>query len=124
MYLQGRWIEAQRAIAALAHVRGDASLVAQAQAGAERTRAAVESTFWLETSGHYAFATRTPSSKPAVAEPGPDRARRQAALDSLAPMRRIDEDTVLPAVPLWWRALDPARAQREIDRLGGGPLAT
>jgi glycogen debranching enzyme len=124
IYLQGLWIEAQRAIAALANVRGDGPLAAQAQGGAERTRAAVESTFWLQKSGHYAFATRTPTDKPSVAEPGPDRARRQAALDSLAPTGRIDEDTVLPAVPLWWRTLDPARAQIEIDRLGGGALAT
>src|SRR5262249_29833620 len=124
IYLQGLWIEAQRAIAELAHVRGDPSLAAQAQAGAERTRAGVESTFWLQESGHYAFATRIPIGKPSVAEPGPDRARRQAALDSLAPRRRIDEDTVLPAVPLWWRTLDPARAQDEIDRLGSGALAT
>jgi glycogen debranching enzyme len=124
IYLQGLWIEAQRAIAALAHERGDTSLAAQAQAGAERTRAAVESTFWLEKSGHYAFATRTPTATPGVAEPGPDRARRQAALDLLASANRVDEDTVLPAVPLWWRTLDPARAQIEIDRLGSGALTT
>ncbi len=122
IYLQGLWIEAQRAIAALARERGDASRAAQAQAGAERTRAAVESTFWLEKSGHYAFATRLPVAAPSIAEPGPERARRQAALDLLAPARRVDEDTVLPAVPLWWRTLDPARAEIEIDRLGSGAL--
>jgi len=124
IYLQGLWIEAQLAIAALADERGDASLAAQAQAGAERTRAAVESTFWLEKTGHYAFATRTPTATPSVAEPGPERRRRQAALDLLAPARRVDEDTVLPAVPLWWRTLDPARAEIEIDRLGSGALMT
>jgi len=36
----------------------------------------------------------------------------------------IDEDTVLPAVPLWWRTLADERAQSEIDRLGGGGIAT
>ncbi len=30
----------------------------------------------------------------------------------------IDEDTVLPAVPLWWRILDDERAQSEIEHLG------
>jgi glycogen debranching enzyme len=158
IYMQGLWIEAQRAIAALARIRGDAALASQAQAGAERTRAAVESTYWVENDssnnnasagssagrsagasagaglgsdagsgsrhGYYAFATRTPTKTPGVAEPGPNRARRQAALDALAPARRIDEDTVLPAVPLWWRTLDPARAQLEIDRLGSGALQT
>jgi len=36
----------------------------------------------------------------------------------------IDEDTVLPAVPLWWRTLGDDRAQSEIDHLGGGAIAT
>jgi len=149
IYMQGLWIAAQRGIAAMAAVRGETALAAQAQAGAERTRAAVEATYWLEggagaagaagaaanargaagantreAAGFYAFATRTPSEKPNVAEPGPERARRQKALDALAPLRRTDEDTVLPAVPLWWRTLDPARAQLEIDRLGAGALET
>jgi len=124
IYMQGLWIEAQRAVAMMAEARGEATVSAEARAGAERTRAAVESTYWLDNAGQYAFATRTPTEKPATAEPGPERPRRQKALDALAPARRIDEDTVLPAVPLWWRTLDPARAQREIDRLGGGALET
>src|SRR5918912_4427743 len=36
----------------------------------------------------------------------------------------IDEDTVLPAVPLWWRTLDATRADAEIDHLGSGRMAT
>jgi hypothetical protein len=36
----------------------------------------------------------------------------------------VDEDTVLPAVPLWWGTLDEARAQSEIDHLGAAALAT
>ncbi len=129
IYLEGLWIEAQRDIATLATVRGDAALTKQADAGAERTRAAVESTYWLPQAeqgeqGHYAFATRTPISQPREAEPGPRREQRQAALNALAPARLIEEDTVLPAVPLWWRTLDAARSQLEIDRLGSGALAT
>ena len=31
---------------------------------------------------------------------------------------------MLPAVPLWWRVLDPARADSELDSIGGGALAT
>ena len=49
---------------------------------------------------------------------------RQARLDELADARLIDEDTVLVAVPLWWRTLDPQRAHGQIDRLGAGALAT
>jgi hypothetical protein len=36
----------------------------------------------------------------------------------------VNEDTVLPAVPMWWRTLDPARADAQLDRLGSGALAT
>ncbi len=126
IYLEGLWIEAQRDIATLATVHGDAALAKQAEAGAERTRAAVESTYWLPRAaqGHYAFATRTPTSQPREAEPGPRREQRQAALNALAPARLIEEDTVLPAVPLWWRTLDASRSQLEIDRLGSGALET
>jgi hypothetical protein len=42
----------------------------------------------------------------------------------LSTAQLIDEDTVLPAVPLWWRTLDGRRAQQQIDRLGSGALAT
>src|SRR4030095_13807131 len=51
IYLQGLWIEAQRAITALAYERGDLSLAAQAQAGAARTPGARGATFWLGESG-------------------------------------------------------------------------
>jgi hypothetical protein len=36
----------------------------------------------------------------------------------------VDEDTVLPAVPMWWGLLDAERAQSEVDRLGRGALTT
>jgi hypothetical protein len=36
----------------------------------------------------------------------------------------IDEDTVLPAVPLWWHTMSDDRAQLEIDHLGSGRMAT
>lgn len=100
IYLQALWIEAQRDLAMLARVRGEEKLAAQADAGAARVTAAVESTYWLPRAGHYAFATRT------------------------SPAGLIAEDTVLPAVPLWWRQLDPAHAQLEVDHLGGHTLAT
>src|SRR5262249_44994859 len=68
--------------------------------------------------------TARPREKPAEADRGPERARRQARLDALARERLVDEDTVLPAVPLWWGLLDDTRAQLELDRLGAGRLAT
>ncbi|HVG18830.1 MAG TPA: amylo-alpha-1,6-glucosidase, partial [Blastocatellia bacterium] len=74
--------------------------------------------------GFYAFATNLPRTSPRTAEPGPNRDLRQARMGALDRASLIDEDTVLPAVPLWWRVLDEARAQSEIDHLGGGAMAT
>jgi glycogen debranching enzyme len=55
---------------------------------------------------------------------GPNRDRRQTRLNEISKVSLIDEDTVLPAVPLWWRTLDDERAQSEIDHLGSGAIAT
>nr|MDQ3747350.1 hypothetical protein [Acidobacteriota bacterium] len=58
------------------------------------------------------------------ADKGPNLAARQARMNDLDKSRLVDEDTVLPAVPLWYQVLDEERAQGEIDHLGGGHLAT
>jgi glycogen debranching enzyme len=122
IYLQGLWIEALRGLAELAEVMQDPALAAAARTSAARVRATVDKTYWLADRGFYAFATKQPSA--GVAEPGPERERRQKRLDALKSARIVDEDTVLPAVPLWWRTLDETRAQDEIDHLGAGALAT
>ena len=124
MYLQGLWIAASRGIADLAPVMSDPVLASAGAAAAERTRAAMETTYWRGDHGFYAFATALPRSSPAVAEPGPNRSVRQARLDALREARLIDEDTVLPAVPLWFGAAQDDRAQAELDHLGGGAIAT
>ena len=125
IYLEGIWIEACRGMAELAGVMGDDALATQARAFAERTRAAVEKTYWLADRGFYAFATaRARPEKEYNAEPGPRRAERQARIEALRGHTLVDEDTVLAAVPLWWRTLDPARAQSEIDHLGAQAMAT
>ncbi|HEY3120877.1 MAG TPA: amylo-alpha-1,6-glucosidase, partial [Vicinamibacteria bacterium] len=124
IYQQGVWIEASLRLAELADATGDAALAAEARERAERTRAAVESTYWLADRGFYGFATKRPPEKPPEAEPGPNRARRQARLDELSAARFIDEDTVLPAVPLLWGLLEPGRAELELDHLGAAALAT
>ncbi len=124
IYQQGVWMEACRGLAALAETRGEAALAAEAHAAAERTRAAVEKTYWLGDRSFYGYATQLPREKPAEAEPRPQRERRQKRLDALASARFFDEDTVLPAVPMWWGWLDTERAQSEVDRLGAGALAT
>jgi glycogen debranching enzyme len=123
IYQQGVWIEACRGLAELAEARGDAGLAREAREAGERTRTALEKTYWLGERGFYAFATVLPREKPAEADRGPERERRQARLDTLAHERLVDEDTVLPAVPLWFGLLDDARAQSEIDHLGAGAMA-
>jgi glycogen debranching enzyme len=124
IYLQGVWIEASRSFAEMAATMRDEPEAARGRDNAERTRKAVEATYWLGDRAHYAFATAQPRKEPPVAEPGPARERRQRRLNELADAPLVDEDTVLPAVPMWWRALDPARADAQVDRLGSGAMAT
>jgi glycogen debranching enzyme len=124
IYMQGVWIEASRAVAELAELMSDTALATSARTAAARTQEATERTYWLDGRGFYAFATQVPRAAPGVAEPGPDRPRRQARLNALAKATLIDEDTVLPAVPLWWRTLGDERAQSQIDHLGSGAIAT
>jgi glycogen debranching enzyme len=124
LYLQGVWIEGARGFADLADVMADPVAAASARATADRTQRALEDTYWLADRGFYAFATAKPREVPVVAEPGPGRERRQQRLDVLRSARVIDEDTIMPAVPLGWRELDPGRADLQIDRLGSGALAT
>ena len=124
IYMQGLWIEALGGIAELADLMNDRKLAVEARAAADRTRAAVERTYWLADRGYYAFATSRPSAEPRIAESGPNFARRQSRLNELSKASLVDEDTVLPAVSLWWRTLREERAQSEIDHLAAGAIAT
>jgi len=124
IYMQGLWIEALGCVAELADRLNDSKLAAEARAAAERTRSATERTYWLADHGFYAFATNRPQATPREAESGPNRERRQSRLDEISKVKLIDEDTVLPAVPLWWRTLQDDRAQLEIDHIGSGSIAT
>jgi len=99
MYMQALWIAASRGIADLATVMHDDTLAAEARAAAERTRVSMERTYWRDTGGFYAFATARPQ-------------------------RIVDEDTVLPSVPLWFGTVQADRAQEEIDHLGSGAIET
>jgi len=124
IYMQGLWIEASRCLAEMAAVVGDSELAGNARANAERTRTAMEQTYWLVDRSFYAFATKLPPEKPPEAEPGPNLVVRQARLDELSNKRIFDEDTVLPAVPLWFETMTAERAQSEIDHLGSSHIAT
>lgn len=124
IYMQGLWIEASSSISELAGAMNDRRLADEARAAAERTRAELEKIYWLEDRGFYAFATSLPREQTEIADPGPNREVRQTRMNELSKARLIDEDTVMPSVPLWFRTLKDERAQLEIDHLGGGSMAT
>jgi glycogen debranching enzyme len=124
IYMQGLWIEASRSLSEMADSVGDSELAGTARSNAEQTRLAMEKTYWLADRSYYAFATKRPPAEPPKADPGPNRALRQARMEELSKATIIDEDTVLPAVPLWWRTASDDRAQSEIDHLGSGRMAT
>jgi len=124
IYMQGLWIEASRNLAEMAIIMRDDKLAATALTNADQTHGAMEQIYWLEKKGFYAFATKRPPDEPPKADPGPNRARRQARMEELARSNIIDEDTVLPAVPLWWRTMRDDRAQSQLDHLGSGFMAT
>jgi glycogen debranching enzyme len=124
IYMQGVWVEAARNLAEMADALGEPETARRALQTAEKTRAAMEKTFWLENKGFYAYATQIPPAAPVKAEPGPNLERRQKRLNELQTAKIYDEDTVLPAVPLWWKTLADDRAQKQIDRLGSARIAT
>jgi glycogen debranching enzyme len=124
IYMQGLWVEASRSMVEMAGVMEDESLADEATANAEEASASLEDTYWSEEQGFYAFATSQPREETPEAEPGPNREARQARMKELSKARLIDENTVMPAVPLWWRVLEDERAQSEIDHLGGGAITT
>nr|MBA3243535.1 amylo-alpha-1,6-glucosidase [Acidobacteriota bacterium] len=124
IYMQGLWCEALRGMTELAAALKDERLASEARVAHVRVLIALERTYWMPERGFYAFATSIPRVAPRKAEPGPRRDVRQARMNELDKARLIDEDTVLPAVPLWWKSLSDERAQSEIDHLGSGHMAT
>lgn len=125
IYLQGVWIEASKNMAEMAEIMGDKTTAERAKANAEKCRLAMEKTYWLDDKGFYAYSTQIPRKEPVKAEPGPYFERRQKRLNELQSKTLYDEDTVLPAVPLWWRLMqDNEKAQKQIDRLGSAKIAT
>ncbi|HYG78773.1 MAG TPA: GH116 family glycosyl hydrolase, partial [Pyrinomonadaceae bacterium] len=124
IYMQGLWVEALEGVGEMAEALKDEKLAAEARAAAERTTRAVEQTFWLGERGFYAFATNVPRAEAREADRGPNRERRQQRVSELDKSKLYDEDTVLPAVPLWFEVLEDERAQGQLDHLGSARLAT
>jgi glycogen debranching enzyme len=124
IYMQGLWVEALRDMSEMAMLMKDERLEQEARDSAAHATEAIEQSFWLPERGFYAFATNVPRASAREADPGPNRSTRQARMNELDKSKLVDEDTVLPAVPLWWGILEDEHAQSEIDHLGSGRLAT
>jgi glycogen debranching enzyme len=124
IYMQGLWAEALRGVEEMAGLLADEKLAAEAAETSRRVTEAIEKTYWLEERGHYAYATNVPRTEPREADRGPNRERRQQRMNEQDKSKLFVEDTVLPAVPLWFGVLDPKRAQGQLDHLGSGHIAT
>src|ERR1044072_8739384 len=115
IYMQGLWVESLRGLEEMATLLKDEKLAREAHEAAERTREAVEKTYWLPARNFYAFATNLPRATPREADKGPYLERRQQRMNELDKSKIVDEDTVLPAVPLWFSVLDDERGPEEIE---------
>lgn len=124
IYQQAMWFAAAAAMSEIAFEMRDKKLAKEAREAAEKSRIATESTFWLADKNIYAYATKLPTEKPATAESGANKTVRQSRLNELAAAKMFDENTVLPAVPMWFRMLDDARAQKALDEIGSAKIAT
>ncbi|MET0626271.1 MAG: GH116 family glycosyl hydrolase [Pyrinomonadaceae bacterium] len=124
IYMQGLWVEALGCVEEMAEALDDEKLVAEARAAAERTTRAVEQTYWLDARGFYAYATNAPRTEPREADKGPNRERRQQRMNEIDKSKLYEEETVLPAVALWFEVLEDERAQSQLDHLGSARLAT
>jgi len=99
IYLAGLWAEACQAISSLAATMNDQKLQAQSVAAAQKAREQLEKLFWQEQSGIYAFAIKQDRSV-------------------------VDDATVMPTVPMWWRLLDENHAAKMLEKVASSNLST
>jgi glycogen debranching enzyme len=125
IYQQGVWVEALRSLAEMADALGtDAALAAEARRQAERVREQVENIYWMEAQKIYAFSTNLPRAEMTDEERDEQNPATKARMRQLREAKLIDEVTVLPAVPMWWRVLDEGRADQMLDRIGSSEIST
>jgi glycogen debranching enzyme len=124
IYQQGVWFAALSAMTEFAGAWNDKKLAAETLERGKKLRETVEQTYWLADKNFYAYSTKLLTEKPLAAEAGVNRAARQTRLNELAKSTIYDEDTVMPAVPLWFKMLEDERAQKSLDRIGGAKIAT
>jgi glycogen debranching enzyme len=124
IYHQGLWIEALRSLAMMAGALGiDAKLAEEAKQQADRVRQTVERIYWIDAKKIYAFATNLPRAEPGDDEQNEKKPAVKERMRELRESKLIDEATVLPTVPMWWRSLDETRADLMLDRVGGAEMS-
>ncbi|HWQ35710.1 MAG TPA: GH116 family glycosyl hydrolase [Blastocatellia bacterium] len=124
IYQQGVWVEALRSIAEMSEaINADAQLAAEARSRAETVQKKIEETYWIEAQKFYAFATNLPRSEESDDERDEKNPAVKTRMKELRESRLMDEVTVLPAVPMWWRVLDDRRADQMLDRIGSAEIS-
>jgi len=104
-------------------VFGDEKLPEEAKSQAELVRRSLERTYWVAAKRIYAFATNRPRNEPPDYEREEKNPAVKARMEALRKSSLIDEVTVLPAVPMWWRLLDEDQADQMLDRIGGAEIS-
>ncbi|HXF04037.1 MAG TPA: GH116 family glycosyl hydrolase [Blastocatellia bacterium] len=99
IYLAGLWVQASRAMARMAAAMGDKELEQLGHEQAEKARRQIETLYWLNEEGYYAFARQRDG-------------------------RLVEEKTVMPAVPMIWRLLEDERARRTLEALAASDMTT
>jgi len=99
IYLAGLWAQSCRAMSSIAEAMNDLKLQVQANAASLRAKDQIEKVFWQESAGIYAFGIKQDRSM-------------------------IDEVTVMPTVPMWWRILDDSHAHRMLERIASANIST
>ncbi len=124
IYQQGVWVEALRSVAEMSEaIETDNQLADETRQQAEAVQQKIEETYWIESQKIYAFATNLPRSAESDDERNEKNPIVKARMKQLRESRLIDETTVLPAVPMWWRVLDEKRADQMLDRIGGAGMS-
>lgn len=99
IYLSGAWTRAAAAMSELARAVGDKSSEKTAAADFDKARSALNSRFWNEAAGQYAYAFN-------------------------ADGKQVEETTPWSAVPITWGLTEKDKADRTLKRLGSADMTT
>jgi len=99
IYLEGLWVQALRSMSYLARLMRDEQLSRRCAAQAGQALRRMEDFYWKSQQRIYAFSKQQNGST-------------------------INEVTVMPAVPMWWRLLDETRAAEMLSHIASAEIST